>query len=558
MLKSLYIKNYALIDELQLEFQNGLNIITGETGAGKSIMVDAFMIALGERASASLIRNNEKKAIVEATFDINDLHINELNISDIDEVMELLEDSQDLVLRREINLKGNSRSFINDSLVTVNTLKEVGDRLVDFHGQHQHQQLLNSAYHLTALDATIGDDNKLKAYADEYKTYKSKIKALKDLEEKAKEAKITSDHYKFELEEIDKIAPRENELDEIEKKLEILENSEKIFSIVNELDFILNEADSSILNQLKHAEKLISQLVEYDGTFGDFQAECNSAYISLKEISRYSSSFKANFDFESGEVEQLKSRYLELNGLKKKYSSYEEVFTRIDFLKTELSSYSNYDLQIDTLKAEILSHKKSLTELAIAISNIRKERAVEFENELTDKLKYLGMENAKFQIHFAPNPHNELFDSGIDKVYFLISTNPGEPLKQLKEVASGGEISRIMLAIKYIISESKQMPMLVFDEIDNGISGKIGQKTGLLMKKLAAKHQILAITHLPQIAALGDTNFFVSKHIEGNTTNTKIRTLDEDDKVKMVAQMLSGEEITDSALENAKKLIEHN
>ncbi len=567
MLKSLFIKNYALIDELTLEFDNGLNIVTGETGAGKSIMVDAFLTALGERASTNLIRNNEKKAIIEAIFDAN-----ELLFDDLPEINELTKDQDELILRREINLTGNSRSFINDTPVQLILLKQLGDRLVDFHGQHQHQLLLNSSYHLSALDASINFGDKLEQYKSKYLQYKKLLKDYAELSERAKESRIKVDHYQFELDEIEKIDPKENELYELENKLKILENSEKIFSISNELSYLLSESESSVLTQLNHSQKLIEQLKDFDTAFADFYDECKSAIISINEIARYTNNYKASIDFDEMSIDSLKQRYFELNGLKKKYSGFDEVFERISFLRNELDSFNNYDEKIATLKKEISARRTELIAIGTEISKIRRVAANSFSNSLVEKLQYLGMENAKFEIEFKADLNSgsneigsnqiasneiELYENGLDKIDFLISTNKGERLKQLKEVASGGEISRIMLAIKYIISESKQMPMLVFDEIDSGISGKIGQKTGLLMKELAQNHQILAITHLPQIAALGDRNFYVSKETKGDITNTGIAVLGHDEKVKMIAQMLSGENISDSAIENAEQLINY-
>lgn len=550
MLKSLYIKNYALIDELFLEFNNGLNIITGETGAGKSIIVDAFITALGERASVNLIRNNQKKAIIEVIFDSN-----ELIIDGYPDINNLLSEQNELIIRREININGNSRCFLNDTPVQLNSLKELGNRLVDFHGQHQHQLLLHSSYHMKALDSTIDFGDKLKVYQDTFKIYKNSIKELDLLKSKANELNIRTDHYSFELKEIEKINPQINEFEEIEDSLKKIENSETIFNLCNNLIQILSESESSIISNFSIATKLIENLKSYDSAFIDFYNESKTMQIALVEISRFVNNYMSNFKLDENTVNTLKERYLELNGLKKKYGNYSEIFNRIKFLQDELNSISNYDEKVNSLENEIEKMRLLLIDKAKEISEIRNKHSKIFSENIIEKLKYLGMEHSKFDIYFHKNKNNELNENGIDNIDFLISTNKGENLKQLKEVASGGEISRIMLAIKYIISEYQEMPILVFDEIDIGISGKIGQKTGLLMKELSKKHQILAITHLPQIAALGDINFNVQKITSDNGTVTKIEVLNKKEKINVIAQMLSGENITDSALENAEDLI---
>ncbi len=569
LLKSLYIKNFALIDELTVEFSKGLNIITGETGAGKSIMVDAFMVALGDRASATMVRSNERKAIIEAVFDIetNDSALEYLRESEIEY------GDNELILRRELNTNGSSRSFICDSPVSLSVMKGIGDLLVDFHGQHEHQLLLDTKYHIKVLDSVCEFGELKNNYRIELSKLKSLINTQKELIIASKESAIRLDHYTYELDEITKLNPKENELDEVENQLNLIENSERIFSLCSAVNDALDDSNSSARNILLDCRKNLEQLNSIDSQFMEYLTECNSALISVQEIAKFAQNYRDKFSFDPIEIEAIRVRSLELNGLRKKYGSYVEVFQRCDFLKTEINKILNFDDEIKELSDKINNARIMLGKIALQISAIRREQTPVFCEKIIKKLQYLGMENAMFDIKFRTEvsdknsasiiTHSEqtinylaAFSDGIDKIEFLISTNKGESLKQLKDTASGGEISRIMLSLKSIIAEYQSMPMLVFDEIDTGISGKIGQKTGLVMKELSQHHQILAITHLPQIAALGDNNLFVRKYETAERTSTEIKVLTQNEKIQAIAQMISGEIITESALESARELVE--
>lgn len=562
MLKSLYIKNFALIDELNVEFSSGLNILTGETGAGKSILIDAFMLALGERASVQSIRSGEKKAVIEAIFKVADKEYIDRFLSDNE-----IDKSDELILRREINASGNTRCFINDSPYSLSILKELGDMLVDFHGQHEHQLLLNSTYHLDVLDSIIDFADNQTKYVSVYNNLKRKINELNDLKHSATESAIRLDNYQFELSEIDKLNPQINEIDELEEKLKIIENSEQIFALCNDVYNSIYDNTGSARDILLSAKKNLEQLAKMDKEFEAYLNDCRSAIISIEEIAKYACNYGNSYTYDLSEIEELRERVSNLNRLRKKYGSYDEVFIRKEFLENEISKITNFDYLIEKLETEIADLRNELGKFALIISKKRKEKSIEFGSKIEEKLKYLGMENSKFEVRFSMlETKNELsalidknaysaFSSGIDKVEFYIATNLGEDFRPLKDTASGGEISRIMLSLKSIVAENNQMPMLVFDEIDTGISGKIGQKTGYVMKDLSVHHQILAITHLPQIAALGDRNFFVSKQETDSRTITRIKVLSEDEKVKSIAQMLSGENISQAALQSAKELI---
>lgn len=566
MLNTLYIKNFALIDELSAEFESGLNIVTGETGAGKSIMVDAFMVALGDRASASMVRRDTQKAVIEATFNISDnpdigifLQNNDIQV-----------EGNELILRREISASGGTRCFISDSPVPVSVLKELGNLLVDFHGQHEHQQLLDSKYHIQILDSVCDFGDKMQAYSDEYSKQRHLISEYKDTLQNANDSGIRLDNYTFELGEINKINPKENEYDEIEAKLKLAENSEQIYSLCSQITEDLEGNDESAINLLERSVQSIYRLNAMDNVFEDYINECKSAAISLREVVSFALSYRDKYRFNPNEIENLRQRSLVLHRLRKKYGTYEAVFERKEFLKVELDKIKNADFRVEQLKAALEKSQRDLGVIASELTAERKRSAVVFNEKIGSILKYLGMENAVFDVRISCDVTENLnspsaiiggkcisaHHSGVDKVEFFISANKGEIPKPLKDTASGGEISRVMLSIKSIVAEHRAMPMLVFDEIDSGISGKVARKTGLVMKDLAAHHQILAITHLPQIAALGDNNLFVSKRDDDERTTTTVAKLDTEAKIKSIAQMISGEDISDAALESARTLID--
>ena len=570
MLSTIYIKNFALIDELTIDFSSGFNVITGETGAGKSIIIDAFMAVLGERTSSSVVRQNEKKAIIEANFNI----ASESVIADFLQEKELEDNGDILILRREITATGNSRAFINDSPVNIALLKSIGDLLVDFHGQHEHQLLLNPKYHLQVLDSICGFGDLKKDWKNEYSNLKVLISKIENAKLSANQSAYNAERYSFELEEIEKINPQLNELDELEEKLKKAENVEEILSLCIGITDDLEETDNAVCSRLADVKKLFEKLIYFESSFSDYSTDLDSAIISLGEISHAIMNYKDNLSFDSDELEHLRSRVFELNGLRKKYGSYDAVFERIDFLKAELNTINNYTTIIDDLNKSINASQKHLYRIGKSISEIRHKKSIDLSEQLLTLLGQLGMTSANFKVDFGLNyeqvdngtgkmlafsedeqKYYAAFSNGIDKVQFMISANKGEPLRPLKDIVSGGEISRIMLALKAIIAEHEEMPMLVFDEIDTGISGKTALQTGLMMKKIASRHQVVAITHLPQIAALGDENLFVSKAEDKQRTHTSIKQLSETEKIREIAQMISGNEITEVSLKYASDLI---
>lgn len=568
MLKSLYIKNFAIIDELQLDFENGLNIFTGETGAGKSIIIDAMLLAFGERASNDVVRNGANKAIIECVFDISSL-TSKIDIDDISE----FSDGTELILRREIPTKGNSRCFLNDTPVSANKLREISDLLVDFHGQHEHQTLLKNSEQLKILDEFANNQNLIKSYQEHLKELNELLQKLFEINSQRDEIFSKRDDLKEKLNLINQINPLPNEEEEINTKLKTIENAEFLSSMANELYSIIYDGEISCYNQLNRAKKLLETLVKYEKNFADFENELNSITVSLKEFSSFVKDFLDNIEFNPLEIEHLRERYSELKKLIRLFGSLEEAIQAKENLFEQLELIERYDEKILELKQKIYQKAITLGELAEKIERNRKEKAEILSKEIVEKLKNLGIDKAKFDIKFEKyliENENLLYeipsviiDSKIYKAYsngislceFLVSTNPGYDVQPLKNVASGGEISRIMLAIKSIVAKEDNIPLLIFDEIDTGISGKIAQKVAFELKNLSKYHQIIAITHLPQVAAAGIKNFVVEKLNLMDNTFVNVKSLSEDEKIIEIAKLLSGEQITESSLNNAKDLI---
>ncbi|TAL70665.1 MAG: DNA repair protein RecN [Bacteroidetes bacterium] len=571
MLKSLLIKNFALIDSLEIEFSKGLNIITGETGAGKSVIVGALLMALGERASAELIREGEKKAVIEAIFNLSKKSNINIILTDNE-----IDTNDDLIIRRELSDKGSSRCFINDSPVNVNILKKIGDLLVDFHGQHDHQLLLNKDSHITLLDSLTNIESIKEEYFLLYSELIDKIKKLSELKKNESLLKSKIDSFKFELNEIDRINPKDEEEQVLEQELNIIQNSEILHNLTNELNLVLSDDENSAYSQLSKAEKILQKLVKIESKFKEYSDELEKSSVIINEIIKFANDYLTNIQFDQQRIEAIRERLLLLSGLRKKYGTYNAIFERISYLENELNLIANFDEEIAALEKEILNLKKLAGEKAHLISSKRKECSIQLDKSVIQTLKTLGIENSVFRTLISQkeidNDHllrqtdisviikGRVYlarADGIDDVEFFISTNKGETPKPLTNVASGGEISRVMLALKSIVAKSDNMPILVFDEIDIGISGRIAQKVGTTMKDLSRNHQIISITHLPQIAALGDRNIRVEKETSHDRTIIKSSIISEKEKVKEIARLLSGEKITETSLETASELINY-
>jgi len=564
MLTLLSVKDYALIENIEISFGNNLNIITGETGAGKSILLSAMSLLLGERASPESVRKGAKKSVVEGFFKVD----GNKSIKKILAENEI-EYSPELIIRREISALGSSRAFVNDTPATLNVLKDIGNILVDLHGQHDHQSLLRTETHIEFLDDYGSYKNEIILFRHGRSELIQKTNEYEKLKMKEREIKEKYDLYKFQLDEINSINPQENEESEIQDELKILENSEKLMELSSVVYEALYDSEDAAYEKLVASLKHLDSLSSIDNSLREKSKQINEAIALIDDVSSFIRSYKDKIESDPEKLEILRERLGAFNLLKKKYGgTIEKVIELKTKLQSELDLTDNYDDQLPKIKNEIDELRNKLGKTALSLSAERKVAAKQIEKGVLAELKELGIENGTFKIsfeHLEPDGENNFvmignkkigFDTnGIDKVEFYISTNIGEDAKPLVKVASGGEISRIMLALKSVLAKNENLPLLIFDEIDTGVSGRIAQKVGKALKNLAEQHQIITITHLPQIAAQADHHFSVEKIETNGRVSSSIRKLTQNQSINEIAKLISGDEITDSALKKAKEFI---
>ncbi|HEY3874060.1 MAG TPA: DNA repair protein RecN [Candidatus Kapabacteria bacterium] len=549
MLRSLYIKNYALIDEFRVEFGAGLNIVTGETGAGKSIVLGAFGLLLGDRASAESVRTGTDKTVVEAEFDEISSELREL--LDANEIA--LGDA--LLIRREVSSKGASRAFVNDSPASVQILKELGERLVDLHGQHEHQSLLHVSKHIEMLDAFAD----LARDVEQFRVLRNKIHSLrKEIEGmKSRRAKAMEEHdfFDFQYREIVATDPKEGEDSAIEARLNILENSEELQTAAREMHEMLYHGEGSTIEKLGVVRELLGRFSSIDPLLMEPLAEAKSALAILTELARTIGNYASEIQLDASELNALRERAQVLQRLKKKFGgSLDAVLGKKRELEEKLSFEEEFQERITEKEKDLSLLNPKAAKLASALSKSRNAAAKKLEPQIVTILKELGIEHSRFEVEFVDEL--ELNSNGMDKIEFLISTNAGEEPKPLARVASGGEISRIMLAMKTVLAKGDKLPLLIFDEIDSGISGRVAQRVGRAMKALAKEHQTIAITHLAQIAACGDEHFLAEKSSSKGSTSSRLLKLSEREHIEEVARLISGDALNQSAIANAKELID--
>ncbi|RJP58991.1 MAG: DNA repair protein RecN [Ignavibacteriales bacterium] len=565
MIKSLQIKDYALIEKINVEFEKGLNIITGETGAGKSILIDAMSLLLGDRASTEVVRKGSEKSIVEGIFEAEgNKKLEEiLKENDIDFWPEM-------IVRREISLKGTNRCFINDTPVPLNLIKELGFLLVDLHGQHEHQSLLRKETHIEMLDDFAELDEELSLFKKQISDLKNILTEVRELREKEKLLKEKKELYEFQIKEIDSVNPIEGEEEELVNELNILENSERLLELTTSIFSELYESDESIYDKLGEIKNQIEELSEIDSSFIEKLDELKNALTQINDVADFVRSYKDNIDLESGRLKEIRDRLGTFGLLKKKYGgSISAVIEHRKKIGDEFDLVEGFDERLKIYENELKQFRIKAGETAKKISIKRKKAAKEIKRGIEESLKYLGINESIFEVKFDeefPSLTDENFilldnnkikftPRGTDKVEFYLSTNLGEDVKPLQKVASGGEVSRVMLAMKMNLAKNDKLPLLIFDEIDTGVSGRIAQKVGQSLKELSRHHQIIAITHLPQIAGLADHHYFVQKIEKENRSSTSIKLLSEDEQIHEVAKLLGGENITEANLKSAKELM---
>lgn len=561
MIKSLYIKNFALIEELEVQFGEGLNILTGQTGAGKSIIIGALNMILGERADTEVIRHGADKAIAEAT-------IRSFANPDIDQLLSEneIESEEYLILRREIRQTG-SRAFINDSPVNIGILKALGDLLVDLHGQHDHQFLLKEENHSGLIDSF----EEVKPVLDEYQKEFSELKSLRNqlaqLHKREHALQEKTELYRFQVTELENARLSEEEEEELQTEMNLLDNAEILDQKAAAISEMVESDDANIIQLLNHLKLNLEDLARIEPDFETYLGEINQARVSIQEAVHFAERYRNNIEFNPQRLEELRQRQAELNRLQKKYQR--NIPTLINYLveiKKELSIADNFDLEIEKLQKLVESQSLKLTIIAKKLHQVRLDVGSVLASKIEIELAKLGIPQANLEVsvEYLEQPGGwisiegkalECTEFGCDFVRLFISTNKGESPKPLAKIASGGEISRVMLALKSILAKEQSLPVMVFDEIDTGISGEVSEKVGIAMRELSEYCQILAITHQPQIASQAHHHFKVQKVESGERTTTEIVPLTDEQHIYEVASLMSGAEITSAALESAKQLI---
>ncbi len=563
MLSSLRIKNYALVDQLEVKFQPGLNIITGATGAGKSIIVGAANLALGERASIEAVRSGFDTANVEAVFKLAD----DRTLKELLGKLGLVLPDDLLIIRREISIKGQSRCFLNDRLVTLGSLKSIGDRLADLHGQHQHQSLLNVERHIDYLDHYGELEAVLARVHETYGLLRGKKRELENLQKGKMQDEERRKLYQFQIQEIEKANFSPGEELNLSQERKVLENVEALFELSSNIYHQLYESEASILERLTSLLKELKKNCHVDSRLKEPVDTLESCVIGLQDVSRFMEDYKCRLEFDPEKLEMIRERLNLLNTLKRKYDrTIDEILTYKEQMEGELNKIENKDDTINNLEKEIGELSQTLQKECSLLSEKRKVRASELSRRIQKALTDLGMDKTKFEIRITRREDkNGLVEldgkrffadeKGMDQVEFFVSPNPGEELKPLAKIASGGEISRIMLALKSILVKTDQVETMIFDEIDVGIGGEVASAVGKSLKGLASLHQVIVITHLQQIASEADHHFKVFKERAKARTVTRIKKLDQEERVKEIARMISGEKISQLTLRQAKEMI---
>lgn len=550
MLKQLYIRNFTLIDELDIKLYPGFSVITGETGAGKSIILGAIGLLLGNRADSKAIKSGKERCVIEAHFDLSRYDMKGFfDDNDIDF------DAEDTIIRRELTSAGKSRAFINDTPVPLTKMRELGEQLVDIHSQHQNLLLQKEDFQLNVVDILAQDAEHIKAYQAVYQQYRSALSQLEQLKQELIKNRENEEFMRFQHKELDEAHLEPGELEQLEQESDILNHSEEIKSALYEADHSLSDDEGSILQLLRNASYSISNIREIYPEVAELSDRLDSSYIELKDIAQEISSSLDRIDFDPARLEQLNTRLDQLNTLLQKFhvETVEELIETRDLLAQQLEHIDNGNEDIEIFQKEVDQKLIKAMSAAHSLSSLRKKVAKSIETEMKNRLVPLGIPNVRFEIEFAEKP---LCRDGADKVSFLFSANRSTPLQPISQVASGGEIARVMLSLKAMISGAVKLPTIIFDEIDTGVSGKIAEKMAEIMTEMGNQNrQVISITHLPQIAAMGSHHYKVMKEETQTGTISQMRELTPEQRVEEIAQMLSGSDISQAALANAKELI---
>ncbi|HOP04976.1 MAG TPA: DNA repair protein RecN [Tenuifilaceae bacterium] len=549
MLKHLHIQNYALINHLDIEFNKGLNIITGETGAGKSILIGALGLILGQRTDTSVLKDKHKSCIVEALFEVGGYNLqpffeeNDLDYYD------------STIIRRQINEAGKSRAFINEIPVNLSVIKDLVGRIIDIHSQHESLLLADSSFQLTVLDSFAGTTSMVNSYSQNYNIYKSLKVELENLKQKEQQAKADFDYLQFQLNQLIEAKLTEGEQEELEEEQQKLSHAEEIKFALQMAANLLNSEEASILGMLKESISSLSKISEFFQPAAELVSRLESCRLELKDISQETDSHFEKIAIDPERLQWVNSRIDTLFSLQQKHrvSSVNELISLREKLQEDVDKIANFDTliakkseQLNTMEAELLKKAK-------AIGEERIKKSPDLEVEIQKMLKELGMPFASFKVSIIET--GNLLPTGTDRVSFLFSANKQISMQEISKVASGGELSRLMLSLKSLMVRTRELPTIIFDEIDTGVSGEVADKMGNIINRIATKMQVINITHLPQIACKGQNHYLVYKDNETETSITRIKKLSSEERLVEIAKMLSGEKITDAAIENAKHLL---
>ena len=550
MLQQLYIKNFTLIDELDIELHPGFSVITGETGAGKSIILGAIGLLLGQRADSKSIKQGADRCVIEAHFDLS-----RYDLKPFFDENDIEYDDHDTIIRRELTAAGKSRAFINDTPVALTMLQELGDQLMDVHSQDQNLLLNKQDFQLNVVDILANDSKELEDYQQCFANYQQKMKELNQLREEIERNKQNADFLQFQYDELEAAQLAEGEQEELEQQSETMSHAEDIKTALYEADNALNGDESGVVSQVKSAYNALNGISKVMPKTAELTERLDSCRIELKDIADEVSQLLERTDFNPAELDNINNRLDRLYELEKKYhvETVEELIQQRDDLKLKLSHIENSDEAVSEMEKEVAKLRSLCAHRAETISTMRRATADNMRSQLAQRLEQLGMPHARFDVSITKT---ELGKNGQDSISFLFSANTSTPLQPVSQVASGGEIARVMLSLKAMISGAVKLPTIIFDEIDTGVSGKIAEKMAQIMQEMGrTERQVISITHLPQIAALGSHHYRVSKEETKNGTVSHMTELNNEERITEIAQMLSGSDISDAAIQNAKELL---
>lgn len=550
MLKQLYIKNFTLIDELNIQMHPGFSVITGETGAGKSIILGAIGLLLGNRADSKSIKAGRDRCVIEAHFDLSKYDMQQFfTDNDIDE------DLSDTIIRRELTAAGKSRAFINDTPVSLTKMRELGEQLVDIHSQHQNLLLQKEDFQLNVVDIIAQDEKQRKNYEAAYNQYKQANQKLNALKAEIEKNRENEDFLRFQFKELDEAQLQNGEQEELEQEYEMLSHSEDIKTALYQADNHLSGDDGNIIERLKQTSEQLANIKDVYPEVTELLERIDSSYIELKDIAQEVNGLTDHVEFDPARLETINERLDKLNSLQQKFHVRDlgKLIETYHQLKEQLSHIDHSDEDVEALEQEVTQLLEKAQKQAKELTAIRTKAAKKVEEEMKQRLIPLGIPNVRFSISLTEKP---LSHDGGDKVSFLFSANKSTPLQPVTQVASGGEIARVMLSLKAMISGAVKLPTIIFDEIDTGVSGKIAEKMAQIMVEMGNhERQVLSITHLPQIAAMGSHHYKVSKEETDKGTISRMTELSQQERVQEIAQMLSGSDVSEAALANAKELL---